>query len=87
MEGARLMHCTPTANGFVCGPAPRRTRCVGCIKLTIRARLRLCDARIKGSGGRTCDAPVCVDCTTQPAPDKDLCPHHAAQWRKLNAAR
>jgi hypothetical protein len=54
---------------------------------------RECDWKIKSSDaapapraaksklGRTCDAPLCDVCTWSPAPDKDLCPAHAKQWR------
>lgn len=28
----------------------------------------------------TCDAWLCEKCTYVPAPDKDLCPAHAAKW-------
>lgn len=40
---------------------------------------RLCDWKL--SAERTCDAGVCLRCTTNPAPEKDLCPHHAEAWR------
>lgn len=29
----------------------------------------------------TCDEPICAECTTSPAPHKDLCPTHAGVWR------
>jgi hypothetical protein len=35
----------------------------------------------------TCDAPICASCTTAPAPDKDLCPAHAAEWRARQSQR
>lgn len=33
----------------------------------------------------TCDAWLCEVCTHEPAPDKDLCPHHAAKWAARQA--
>jgi hypothetical protein len=44
----------------------------------------LCDWKMKATGSGTCDAPICASCTTSPAPEKDLCPTHAAafaRWR------
>lgn len=61
---------------IVCGPKPRLKRC-GCGSGQ-KAGL-LCDWRT--GEGQTCDAPICEGCTTSPAPDKDLCPTHAADWR------
>jgi hypothetical protein len=66
------------ARGFVCTRS-RRRRCVGCGQLV--SDYRLCDARLKSKPGKTCDAAVCARCTTVPAPEKDLCPEHAAAWR------
>lgn len=45
----------------------------------------LCDW--KRTGGGTCDKPICSQCTTSPAPDKDLCPDHAAAFREWQAKR
>lgn len=42
---------------------------------------KLCDW--KTGNGKTCDAPLCASCSTAPAPEKDLCPEHAAQWEKM----
>ena len=42
----------------------------------------LCDWKVPLKRG-TCDAAVCVNCSTSPAPNKDLCPTHAkafAEW-------
>jgi hypothetical protein len=38
----------------------------------------LCDWKVDGG---TCDKPLCSNCTYVPAPDKDLCPVHAAEWK------
>jgi hypothetical protein len=46
---------------------------------------RLCDWKI--GGGKTCDTPICPRCTFEPAEDKDLCPKHAAEWKRRLAAR
>jgi hypothetical protein len=35
--------------------------------------------------GKTCDRLICVGCTHSPAPDKDLCPEHAAIWKARSA--
>jgi hypothetical protein len=42
----------------------------------------LCDWKVKTKKSGTCDAPICAICTTSPAPDKDLCPTHAAEFEK-----
>ena len=41
---------------------------------------QLCDWKIPGRRSGTCDKPLCRTCTHVPAPDKDLCPTHAAEW-------
>ena len=63
-------------NAIVCGPRQRAPRCKCGSR---RGANLLCDWKV--GEGRTCDAPLCSACTTSPAPDKDLCPEHAAQWR------
>lgn len=48
----------------------------------------LCDWKVetvRKSG--TCDKPLCERCTTRPAPDKDLCPAHAAAFETWKASR
>lgn len=72
------MPCTRVGNMIVCSRGGGVKKCVGCGQ---RNSTRLCDARLKGQGGKTCDAPICTGCTHQPAADKDLCPTHAAQWK------
>jgi hypothetical protein len=47
------------------------------------------DASIKTGARRksvTCDEPLCDSCTYSPAPNKDLCPTHAAQWKARTEA-
>ena len=73
------MTCTPIRIGgivaIVCGSRPRAPRCRSCKQ---RLGTRLCDWKI--GRGKTCDVPLCDSCTKAPAPDKDLCPKHAAEW-------
>lgn len=78
------MTCTPFAlpdgaRGFVCGPT-QRCRCGN------RATL-LCDWKVPGKKSGTCDAPICRKCATSPAPEKDLCAKHAAEWKTWKAGR
>lgn len=66
-DGTRAIVCT----------SERGKLCVQCGK---RAAL-LCDWKMPSRRSGTCDAPICASCTHSPAPDKDLCPTHAAQWK------
>ena len=52
-----------------------------------RRATRLCDWKVPERKSGTCDAPICASCSTSPAPDKDLCPTHAAAFREWQAAR
>ena len=76
------MPCTPFrtengATGFACGP---RQRC----KCELRRPMKyLCDWKV--GDGKTCDRPLCDRCTSKPAPDKDLCPAHQAEWAARRA--
>jgi hypothetical protein len=58
------------------------------------ASTRLCDwilkssdtpppiiGRAKSRRVRTCSTPICDACTSSPAPNKDLCPTHDAEWK------
>lgn len=47
----------------------------------------LCDWKVPERRSGTCDRPICAKCTTSPASEKDLCPHHAAAWAEWKAAR
>jgi hypothetical protein len=78
------MTCTPVklpggGVAIVCGPT-RRCPCGG------RATL-LCDWKVPARASGTCDKPLCARCTSSPAPDKDLCREHAAQWDEMKKAR
>lgn len=46
-----------------------------------RKATRLCDWKVKGRKSGTCDKPLCARCSHSPAPEKDLCPQHAAEWK------
>lgn len=59
----------------------RRKRCA-----CGRPATRLCDWKLRSRSG-TCDTPLCAACTASPAPDKDLCPAHAAAWAERQARR
>lgn len=78
---------------IVCGTRSRRQRCACGKPATL-----LCDWKVPanrsasssaavGQQTRTCDAPICASCSLSPAPDKDLCPAHAAAFRDWNAQR
>lgn len=78
------MPCTHTTlpNGvraIVCSRTKPPTRCACRRKAT-----RLCDWKVTGG---TCDAPICSACTTNPAPEKDLCPAHAETWKAMGSPR
>lgn len=63
---------TPHGVAIVCGPT-KRCKCGN------RAT-RECDWKVPTKKSGTCDAGLCPRCTTSPAPEKDLCPKHAAEW-------
>lgn len=68
-------------SAIVCGPRRRqKCQCGG------RATL-LCDWKKPAKKSGTCDAGLCPRCTTSPAPDKDLCSVHAAEWDRMKASR
>lgn len=69
------------AIAIVCGPRQRTKRC-GCG--SGKPANLLCDWKVKGATGATCDAPLCQHCTHASAPGKDLCPTHARRWRARN---
>ena len=66
------MGCAHVGGAIVCGP--RIKRCGRCSSLASRQ----CDWKV--TARKTCDAWICDLCTTEPAPDKDLCRHHAEMW-------
>jgi hypothetical protein len=76
-----------TINGFsgiVCGiRRAKPKRCKGCG----RPATLECDWKVPTRSSGTCDAPLCARCTTVPAPDKDLCPKHAAEWAERSRQR
>lgn len=75
------MPCVPFstpdgARGFMCTTRGPRKRCA-CGKPATQE----CDWKVKGKKSGTCDRPICKACSHVPAPDKDLCPTHAAEWK------
>lgn len=64
---------------IVCGPTQR-------CKCGQRATL-LCDWKVPANRSGTCDRPICASCSTSPAPDKDICPAHAADLRAWQARK
>lgn len=78
------MTCTPFqlpdgARGIVCGPT-QRCKCG-------RKATLACDWKVPSRPSGTCDALLCAWCTTSPAPEKDLCRLHAAEWQDRLARR
>jgi hypothetical protein len=69
-------------HAIVCGPRQRRKRCACGQWATLE-----CDWKVPARKSGTCDAPICADCTTSPAPDKDLCRDHARAYEAWKAAR
>lgn len=68
-------------SAIICGlPRPKRCACG-------RPAGLLCDWKVPAKRSGTCDAPICDRCTSSPAPDKDLCPKHAAEWAARQASR
>lgn len=74
------MPCIPFEHngvrGIACVKGARRQRC-GCGSLATL----LCDWKVKAKRTGTCDKPLCEVCSYHPAPEKDLCPEHAAEWK------
>jgi hypothetical protein len=69
----------PSGGAAIVCSSRRRQRC-----RCGRPATRLCDWKVPTRRSGTCDAPVCSNCSTTPAPDKDLCPPHAeafASWK------
>ncbi len=69
-------------SAIVCSSG-RRPKCSGCGR---PARL-LCDWKTPGVRTGTCDTPLCERCTHKPAPGKDLCPAHKAEYERWSAQR
>jgi len=81
------MPCTVTTlpggqRAIVCGTRrrPKPCACGSGKPATLR-----CDWKVPGKRTGTCDTWLCIDCTHVPAPDKDLCPKHAAEWKARTA--
>lgn len=65
---------------IVCGLRSKRCRCG-------RRATLACDWKDAARKSGTCDAALCASCSTSPAPDKDLCPDHAAEFKRWKAER
>ena len=82
-RGSGVVTCTvvrtPQGAAIVCSRT-EQPRCA-CGK---RAAL-LCDWKVPKNPSGTCDAPVCDACATSPAPGKDLCARHGADYRRWQA--
>lgn len=78
MMVCELVDLPDGGRAFVCGSrAGKRCPCGN-------RGVLLCDWKVEGG---TCDKPLCRHCTHSPAPEKDLCPTHAAEWKARLAAR
>lgn len=66
---------------IVCGTRKRKRCDCG------RPATLACDWKVPSRKSGTCDAPICAGCTTSPAPEKDLCPAHAAEFEHWKEAR
>jgi hypothetical protein len=77
MSGRRPPPCVK------CGAVSTRL-CDWKIKSSATMADRYAPGRAPGQAtrGKTCSAPICDHCTYSPASDKDLCPTHAAEWRR-----
>lgn len=71
----------PGGVAIVCGSRTRK-RC-SCGR---RATLE-CDWKVPERTSGTCDAPICGNCTTSPAPGKDLCPSCTAKYEQWKMTR
>lgn len=67
---------------IVCGRGRRAKRCK-CGAVATRE----CDWKVPRKKSGTCDLPLCENCSHVPAPDKDLCPGHAAAWKSRQVAK
>ena len=68
-------------SAIVCG-GTKRQRCACGAPATL-----LCDWKVQGNRSGTCDRPICGDCSISPAPEKDLCPEHAARFVEWQTVR
>lgn len=72
----------PDGGAAIVCSSGRRKRCA-CGRVATLA----CDWKVPTRKSGTCDAPICSRCTTSPAPEKDLCPKHAAAYAEWKARR
>ena len=82
-------HVPVPGGGFaiVCGRFPRRQRCNCGAPATLFCDWILREGeQPRSKKSKTCDAPLCANCTLSPAPEKDLCPEHARAFEAWKAA-
>lgn len=60
--------------GFLCGDLGPHCRECGTVAE------KLCDFPV--GNNKTCDRPICSDCSTVIGPDIDYCPAHACEWER-----
>lgn len=65
------MPCEHREGMIICRRPPVIPKCKFCLKYD---GTKMCDFPL--SEGRTCDARICVRCTTVMGPDRDYCPNH-----------
>ncbi len=70
---------------IVCGPKQKAAKPCRCG--SGQPADLLCDWKVPTKRSGTCDAKLCASCTSSPAPGKDLCPTHAAEWARRQALR
>jgi hypothetical protein len=69
---------------IMCSRGQRKRKCVSCGRFKAT---QLCDWKLSGKkAGKTCDRPLCPQCSVVPAPNKDLCPAHAKMWEEWKLA-
>lgn len=67
---------------IVCSRNRRRPKCRCGMPATLE-----CDWKVSTRRSGTCDKPICQTCAVSPAPEKDLCPDHAIEYRRWKEAR
>lgn len=70
-------------HAIVCTGRGGGRKCVVCK----RPATRLCDWKVPEAANGTCSTPLCARHSHRPAPDKDLCPQHSAEWIEMRQKR
>ncbi len=81
-------HVTLPGGGtaIICGPRQPHQKCPCGRRATLLCDWKMAEP-ITFRKSQTCDKPLCDRCTSSPAPGKDLCSKHAAEWAAKLAAR